>query len=47
MLRGEAVSQAKSEILVDTVDDKFNELEREDKIERLLAELKSRREMSG
>jgi phage shock protein A len=39
----EAVSQAKSELAGDTVDDKFAALEKEDAIEKLLAEIKSRR----
>lgn len=39
----EAVSQAKAELAGDTVDDKFAALEKEDAIEKLLAEIKSRR----
>ena len=39
----EAVSEAKAELAGDTVDDKFAALEKEDAIEKLLAEIKSRR----
>jgi phage shock protein A len=41
--RAEAVSQASSELAADTVDDKFAVLEKEQEIDRLLAELKARR----
>jgi phage shock protein A len=40
----EAVSQAKSEIASEDVDDRFAALEKEDRIEQLLTELKSKRE---
>jgi phage shock protein A len=39
----EAVSQAKSEMVADDVDRRFAQLEREDEIGRLLADLKARR----
>jgi phage shock protein A len=39
----EAVSEAKAELSGDTMDDKFAALEKEDAIEKLLAEIKSRR----
>jgi phage shock protein A len=39
----EAVSQAKSEIAVDNIDDRIAALEKEDRIEQLLAELKTKR----
>ncbi len=39
----EAVSQATEEILSDSVDDRFAKLEKEDEVERLLAEIKARR----
>jgi phage shock protein A len=39
----EAVSQAKAELAGDTVDDRFAAMEKEDAIEKLLAEIKSRR----
>lgn len=39
----EAVSQAKSEIAADNLDDRLAALEKEDRIEQLLAELKSKR----
>ncbi len=39
----EAVSEAKAELAGDNVDDKFAALEKEDAIEKLLAEIKSRR----
>ena len=41
--RSEAVSQAKAEIANDDIDDRFRKLEHEDEIDRLLAEIKSRR----
>ena len=40
---GEAMSQAKSEIAVDDVEDRLAALEKEDRIEQLLAELKGKR----
>jgi len=39
----EAVSQAKSEIVADNMDDRLAALEKEDRIEQLLAELKGKR----
>jgi phage shock protein A len=42
VMRSEAVSLAKSELITDTLDDRFAALEKEDEIDRLLAELKSR-----
>jgi len=39
----EAVSQAKSEIAADNLDERFAALEKEDRIEQLLTELKSKR----
>jgi phage shock protein A len=39
----EALSQAKSEIANDNLDDRFAALEKEDRIEQLLTELKSKR----
>ena len=41
--RSEAVSRATSQLVVDDVDDRFAALEKEDQINKLLAELKSRR----
>jgi phage shock protein A len=41
--REEAVSQAKAEIAVDDVEDRLAALEKEDRIEQLLGELKARR----
>jgi phage shock protein A len=43
VVREEAVSQAKSEIAVDDVEDRLAALEKEDRIEQLLGELKARR----
>ncbi len=43
VMHGEAVSQAKSEMVADNLDDKFAVLEKSDKIDRLLAEIKARR----
>jgi phage shock protein A len=39
----EAMSQAKSEIAGDSIDDRMAALEKEDRIEQLLVELKTRR----
>jgi phage shock protein A len=39
----EAVSQAKAELAGDSLDDRFVELERDDEVDRLLAELKAKR----
>jgi hypothetical protein len=39
----EAVSQAKSELVADNMDDRLAALEKEDRIEQLLAELKGKR----
>src|SRR5262249_3702346 len=43
VMHAEASSQAKSEIAADNIDDRFAALEKEDRIERLLAELKGKR----
>lgn len=47
VLHGEAVSQAKSELAADSLDDRLAALEKEDEIERLLTDLKARRGVSG
>jgi phage shock protein A len=47
VLHGEVVSQAKSEIVKDDLDERLAKLEREDRIEQMLAELKSRRGASA
>ena len=47
VLRGEAVSQAKSEMVKDDLDGRLAKLEREDRIEQMLAELKARRGASA
>jgi len=39
----QAVGQAKSEMAADNVEDRLAELEKEDRIEQLLAELKTKR----
>lgn len=44
--REEAISQAKVELATDTVDDQFAALEKEQEIDKLLAELKARRSAS-
>jgi phage shock protein A len=41
--RDEAVSQAKSELAGDNLDDRFQQLERDDEVDRLLADLKAKR----
>ena len=43
VVREQAVSQAKAEIAVDDVEDRLAALEKEDRIEQLLSELKTRR----
>lgn len=43
VIRAEAVSQAKAEVMTDALEDQFEELSKGDEIERLLAEIKSRR----
>jgi phage shock protein A len=43
VVRAEAVSQAKSEIAIDNVEDRLAALEKEDRIEQLLGELKAKR----
>ena len=45
--RAEAVSQAKAEMLADNVDDQLTALERDEQVEKLLAEIKARREAGG
>ena len=47
VIQGEALSRAKSEIVSDTLDDRFAKLEKEDEIEQALAALKSRRGATG
>jgi len=47
VLRGEAVSQAKSEMVKDDLDGRLAKHEREDRIEQMLAELKARRGASA
>jgi phage shock protein A len=46
VLRSEAVSQAKSELVADDVDRRFDALEKEDEVGRMLGELKARRRPS-
>jgi len=43
VVREEAVSQAKAEIATDDVEDRLAALEKEDRIEQLLGELKAKR----
>jgi phage shock protein A len=43
VIRDEAASQAKSELAGDNLDDRFAQLERNDEVDRALAELKARR----
>jgi phage shock protein A len=44
--RADAVSQARTELLGDNVDDQFAALEKHDEVERLLAGLKSKKEVA-
>ena len=46
VMYSEAVSQAKAELVADSLDDKMAALEKEEKIDRLLAEIKSRRRLN-
>jgi phage shock protein A len=46
VVRGQAVSEAKAEMVSDNLDDRFRKLERQDSIEKLLAEVKARRTAS-
>jgi phage shock protein A len=43
----EAVSQAKAELALDDVDDRFAQLERDEEIDRLLAELKAKKRVTA
>jgi phage shock protein A len=43
VMHEEAVSHAKSALAGDNLDDRFAELERDDEVDRALAELKARR----
>jgi len=45
--RSEALSQAKAELMGDTVEDRLASLERQDQIERLLTDLKARKALSA
>jgi len=45
--RSEAISQAKSEIAAENIEDRLAALEKEDRIEQLLAELKSKRGLAA
>ncbi len=45
--RSEAVSQAKSEMATDSLDDQFAALEKEDAINKLLSEIKSRKNVAS
>ena len=47
VMHSEAVSQAETELLVDDVGDRLAKLEREDEIDRMLAEMKTRRGMAN
>jgi phage shock protein A len=44
IMKQEAASQAKSELLADNIEDRFASLEREQQIDRLLSELKQKRQ---
>jgi phage shock protein A len=43
VIRAEAVSQAKVEVVSDSLEDQFEELSKSDEVEKLLAEIKTRR----
>jgi phage shock protein A len=46
VLHAEAVSQAKAELVTDDLDDRLNALEKNDQVERMLSELKARRQLN-
>jgi len=45
--RNEALSQAKAELTSDSVEDQLASLEKQDEVERLLAEIKQKRSLAG
>jgi len=45
--RNEALSQAKAELTADTMEDQLASLEKQDEVDKLLAELKSKRGLAG
>ncbi|HTK29289.1 MAG TPA: PspA/IM30 family protein [Vicinamibacterales bacterium] len=47
VVRNEAVSEAKASMVVDDLDDRFARLERDDEVDRLLADLKAKRQKAG
>jgi len=47
VMKQEAVSQARSELLADNIEDRFASMEKEQELDRLLAELKSRRQLGA
>ena len=46
VLQSESASQAETELLSDDIGDRLAKLDREDEIERMLAEIKSRRSLT-
>ncbi len=46
VIHAEAVSQAKAEMVTDSMEDKLNALEKSDQVERMLTELKARRQLN-
>ena len=46
-MHSEAVSQAKSELAASDVEDRLAALEKEDQVDKLLAELKARRSVNA
>ena len=47
MQRSEAMSQAKAELNGDTIEERLASLEKQDEVERLLADLKSKRGLAS
>ena len=43
VVRGEAISQAKAELLGENMEDRLAKLEKQDEIERLLGEIKTKK----
>ncbi len=47
VVHGQAISEAKAEMVSDSLEDRFRALEKEDRIERMLSELKARRHLNA
>jgi phage shock protein A len=47
VMREEALSEAKAEVISETLDDRFRSLEQEEQVERLLSEIKARKQLQA